>query len=113
MSDEPVSDPDIEDDSTSEAAASIDPDESASTAVGRFVTVGENVQRYLLWGAFVLSLLFIVLAAFNLYFQVGSIINTWIAAEFRPMFQAAFNLVVLLVAVYVAAVVANRLEVLG
>lgn len=96
----------IEDDPTADSEA------STSESGSRFGGLGDNVQRYLLWGAFVLSLVFVAMAAFNLYFQVGHIIDTWIDRAYRPMFQAAFNLIVLLVAAYVAALVANRLEVL-
>ncbi|MFW6385493.1 MAG: hypothetical protein ACOCY7_05095 [Halodesulfurarchaeum sp.] len=101
-----------------DAHASVDdnrqaePVETEAESGGRFAGFGDNVQRYLLWGAFVLSLVFVAMAAFNLYFQVGHVINTWIDRAYRPMFQAAFNLVVLLIAAYIAAIVANRLEVL-
>ncbi|MFB6112827.1 MAG: hypothetical protein ABEJ58_01835 [Halodesulfurarchaeum sp.] len=86
-------------------------DEEQETS-GRLSAIGGNVRRYLLWGAFALSLVFVAIAAFNLYFQVGHIINLWIESPYRPMFQAAFNLVVLLVAGYVSALIANRLEVI-
>lgn len=84
--------------------------EPSSRATGRF---GRNVDRYVLWGALLLSGLLGTVAAFNLYFQVGSVINVWIAGRYQPIFQAGFNLVVLLVAGFVAVRVADRLEVGG
>jgi hypothetical protein len=44
-----------------------------------------------------LTLLALV-ATFRFYFAVSSAIDIWVAREFRPLFQAAFNLVVLLLA---------------
>jgi hypothetical protein len=44
-----------------------------------------------------LTLLALV-ATFRFYFAVSSAIDLWVAREFRPLFQAAFNLVMLLLA---------------
>lgn len=81
---------------------------AADSGGGRF---GGNVDRYVLWGGLLLSGLLGTVAAVNLYFQVGSVINVWIAGRYQPIFQAGFNLVVLLVAGYVAVRIADRLEV--
>lgn len=66
----------------------------ASTGAG----AGRNVQRYLGYALLAgLSLLALV-AALQFYLNASSAINQWIADEYRSLFQAAFNLVVLLVA---------------
>ena len=94
------------------------PDSDANSGVGssestsRFDSIGDNVSRYVLWAAFLLSLMFAGLAAINLYFQVGHLIDIWIEQRFQPIFQAAFNLIVLLIAVYVSTIVADKLEIL-
>jgi len=60
---------------------------------------GRDVGRllnYLLIGG---ATLFAAIAAIQLYLATGRAIGRWIAPEFRDLFRAAFNLVVLLVAV--------------
>jgi hypothetical protein len=39
-----------------------------------------------------------LVATFRFYFAVSNTIDSWVAREYRSLFQAAFNLVVLLVA---------------
>ena len=51
--------------------------------------------RYALLGG--LTLLALV-ATLRFYFAASNAIDIWVAREFRPLFQAAFNLVVLLLA---------------
>lgn len=70
-----------------------------------------NVHRYLIWGAIGISLLVSVTAVFQLYFNLGQLIGIWIAPEYEPAFRAAFNLTVLLFAIYVAARLVDRLDV--
>lgn len=49
-------------------------------------------------GALALFVLLAVIATVQLYASVGATINTFVAAEYRPLFRIAFNLVVLLTA---------------
>jgi hypothetical protein len=53
---------------------------------------------YLKWAAFVLLGLIAAIALFRFYFAASNTISIWISPDFEPMFQAAFNLVVLLAA---------------
>lgn len=53
---------------------------------------------YLKWAAFVLLGLIAAIALFRFYFAASRTIDIWISRDFVPMFQAAFNLVVLLAA---------------
>lgn len=58
----------------------------------------DEVTRYLQWGLLALFVLFALVAAVSLYENVGRIIRVWVAADYRPIFNAAFNLLVLLIA---------------
>lgn len=49
-------------------------------------------------GALGLFVLLAVVAVVQLYTSVGAAIDTFVAREYRPLFRAAFNLVVLLIA---------------
>ncbi|MGM0591754.1 MAG: hypothetical protein ACQETI_09060 [Halobacteriota archaeon] len=66
-------------------------DDDATDAVGR---VRQVVDYAVLGGLLLLAFIAVV----QFYFAVGSVINTWVTPEYRPLFRAAFNLVVLLVA---------------
>lgn len=68
-------------------------------------------RRYLLWAAFLLSLLLALIAALSLYVQVGSLIGIWIAPEYQPVYRAGFNLAVLLLSFYAAMSFARLLGV--
>lgn len=73
--------------------------ESSSTTDGRSQPsdqrdVGRYVSYALLAGLSLLALI----AALQFYVNASSALNQWIADEYRSLFQAAFNLVVLLVA---------------
>lgn len=56
----------------------------------------DGVVQYLQWGLLALLVLFGLAAAVGLYTSVGRIIQVWVASEFQPVFNAAFNLLVLL-----------------
>jgi hypothetical protein len=59
---------------------------------------GPRVRRYANYAIlFVLGALAFV-AVIQLYLSVSNVIRTWITTEYRSLFQAAFNLVVLLAA---------------
>jgi len=60
-------------------------------------TDGFEVRTNLYRGALGLFVLLAVVAVVQLYASVNATINTFIADEYRSLFRAAFNLVVLLV----------------
>ena len=57
-----------------------------------------EIRTNLYRGALGLFVLLAVVAVVQLYASVNATINTFVAHEYRPLFRAAFNLVVLLVA---------------
>ena len=67
-----------------------------------------NVWRYLRLGAIGLLSLLALVATLQLYWNTSAAIGEWIAPAYVPVFQAAFNLVVLLLALAGLAVLARR-----
>lgn len=57
-----------------------------------------DVWRYLRLGAVALLSLLALLATVRLYTSASAAIAGWVSPDFVPVFQAAFNLVVLLLA---------------
>lgn len=74
--------------------AGVTGDETAET--GRFADA--DVWRVLRLGATGLLALLAVIATIQLYTNAATAISRWIAPEYVPVVQAAFNLVVLLLA---------------
>ena len=67
-----------------------------------------NVWRYLRLGAIGLLSLLALVATLQLYWNASAAISEWVAPAYVPVFQAAFNLVVLLLALSGLAVLARR-----
>lgn len=59
---------------------------------------GPRVRRYANYAVLLVLGLLAFVALIRLYFSVSNAITTWITSEYRSLFQAAFNLVVLLAA---------------
>lgn len=76
---------------TDEEAAAAPTDDAGPVDADRLV-------RYLQYALVVGLAVFAAVAAMNVYANVGAVINEWVAREYRPLFRAAFNLVVLFVA---------------
>jgi hypothetical protein len=76
---------------------SMSPDTTDATAATAKTAPSDLVRyaRYALLGG--LTLLALV-ATLRFYFAASNAIDIWVARQYRPLFQAAFNLVVLLVA---------------
>ncbi len=97
-----------------ETATSQNPsdDDSDSPEHSRHGDNGEgdrrNVVSYLEWGAVVSLGLVALVAVFRFYFAASRAISVWISPDFEPLFQAAFNLVVLLLAATGIVVFARR-----
>ncbi|WP_254537597.1 hypothetical protein [Halomarina litorea] len=58
---------------------------------------GELV-RYVQYGALAVLVLVVLVATANLYTSVSAAIDVWVSDRYRPLYHAAFNAVVLLVA---------------
>lgn len=81
---------------TPDDRAESNPDRSGRSTTTSTSTT--DVRRYLQYALLAgLSLLAFV-AALQFYVNAAAAIDQWIAAEYRSLFKAAFNLVVLLVA---------------
>lgn len=84
---------------TDDAESMTDDTPDEPTESNRFVDDPETARRYLLWiGVAILALLAIV-ATFRVYTSASEAIGRFVAYEYRALFQAAFNLAVLLLAV--------------
>jgi hypothetical protein len=57
----------------------------------------ERFKRVVAWGLFVVVMLVVLVATFRLYFAASTAVDTLVATQYRPLFQAGFNLLVLLV----------------
>jgi hypothetical protein len=69
-----------------------DDDETADDAD----IISATMQRYLYRGAFVALALFGLFAATQFYLNASRTISVWVTPDYRPLFQAAFNLVVVI-----------------
>lgn len=61
-------------------------------------STGRNVERYVRYVVLAGFTLLALVALLRFYFAASATIDTWVSTEYRSMFQAAFNLVVLLLA---------------
>lgn len=77
-----------------------DPDEGLSVA---------DVRRYFYLAALVVLAVLALIATVRFYLSASRLISVWVTEEFRPLFQAAFNLVVLLGAAAGISVLVHRL----
>lgn len=89
---------------TTNGGASAEAGESESTTV----LADADVWRYLRLGAIGLLALLALIATVQLYTNTSAAIARWVAPTYVPVFQAAFNLVVLLLALAGLAVLARR-----
>jgi len=81
------------------------PDESATDDDG-----GRSTLHYLQWAAFGTLALLAVVATIQVYFAASRTISIWISPDYRPIFQAGFNLVVLAVCGVGLSLLARRLR---
>ncbi|WP_049935997.1 hypothetical protein [Haloplanus natans] len=72
--------------------------ESESTDADESEGRGERVRRYANYAVLLVLGVLAFVAVIQLYLSVSNAIRTWIEPEYRSLFQAAFNLVVLLAA---------------
>jgi len=60
----------------------------------------EKMEEYFNLGIFLLAMIFAVISIFSLYSALGVLIVTWIDYKYKPIFDIAFNLSVLIVCIY-------------
>ncbi|MGP8321816.1 MAG: hypothetical protein ACT6FE_05785 [Methanosarcinaceae archaeon] len=59
-----------------------------------------TMEEYFKRGVFIIAMLLLFVATFQLYFSMESIIRTWLEYEYVSIFRAFYNLGVLLICVY-------------
>lgn len=59
-----------------------------------------TMEGYFKQGVFIIAMLLLFVATFQLYFSMESIIRTWLEYEYVSIFKALYNLGVILVCVY-------------
>lgn len=69
-----------------------------------------DVRTYLHWAALAGLVLLAAAATLQLYGSASRAIRIWVASDYQPLFVAAFNLVVLLIAAIGISVVLRRLN---
>ena len=72
-------------------------------------TTGERLAWVVQVGALVVLSLVALLATFRFYFAASEAITVWIADDYVSVFQAAFNLLVLVVCLYSVSLLVRRL----
>ncbi|SEA12880.1 hypothetical protein SAMN04488065_1989 [Haloplanus vescus] len=72
--------------------------ESEQTEPTAETSTSNDVRRYANYAILLVLGLLAFVAVIRLYFSVSNVITTWITNEYRSLFQAAFNLIVVLAA---------------
>ena len=68
------------------------------------------ITTYVQWGALVGLLVLAMIAAIQFYTSASRAISLWITSEYVPIFQAGFNLVLLLLAAIGISLLTRRLS---
>lgn len=68
---------------------------------GRWHRIMEDLDGYFKKGLFILVNIFIVLAAFGLYFSVNSIIDRWIEYQYIPLVQSIYYIAIIALGLYI------------
>lgn len=95
---------------TADETASSDEPPADETESGIALPSREQTLIRLYWVAVGGIVLLGAFAVIRLYSSVSQAISIWIASEYEPILQAGFNLIVLLIALLVAAVLVRRLQ---
>jgi uncharacterized membrane protein YcjF (UPF0283 family) len=82
----------------SETESDIDESPDDERSADRTNDDGSRARRYANYAVLLVLGLLAFVAVVRLYLSVSNVITTWITDEYRSLFQAAFNLVVLLAA---------------
>jgi len=59
--------------------------------------LGDNFKK----GVFVIAMLLLLVATFQLYFSIERVIEIWFEYQYIPIFRAVYNFIVLLVSLYI------------
>lgn len=72
-------------------------DLTSETKEANVSDLGENFKK----GVFVIAMLLLLVATFQLYFSIERIIEIWFEHQYIPIFRAVYNFIVLLVSLYI------------
>lgn len=100
---------DTDDDSASTSPTSTATSSSDGSVRGGAGRTRGDVRNLILRGALVVLGFVAVVALFQFYTSAVAVINEWVGREYRALFRAAFNLVVLLAAGIGISVVVREL----
>lgn len=84
-----------------ERAAAEGPDEASDG--------GRSIAVFAQWAAFAILVLVALIATLQFYFSASAAIDTFVTSRYRPLFTAAFNLVVVLACGLGISVLVRRL----
>jgi len=70
---------------------------------------GRDIVGYVQWATFAILCLLALLATFRFYFAASEAIRVWFSPDFVPVFQAVFNLVVLVASAVGISVLVRRI----
>jgi membrane protein implicated in regulation of membrane protease activity len=90
---------------TTDRTDTAEPTDAADQSTGR------DVVRTLYWVALGAFVLLAAIALLQFYLSASRAISVWVTREYRPLFQAAFNLAVLLAAGVGISLMIRRLTV--
>lgn len=60
----------------------------------------EKMEEYFNNGIFLIAMLFMLVSIVSLYFSISSLIGTWLDYRYRPIFDIAFSLSILVICIY-------------
>lgn len=60
----------------------------------------EKMEEYFNSGIFLIAMGFILISTVSLYFSISSLIGIWLDYRYRPIFDIAFSLSVLIICIY-------------
>lgn len=80
------------------------------TAPGNPRSGDRSLREYVQWSLLAILLLLTLIATIRLYFSASAAVDRFVTRQYRPLFQAAFNLVVLLAAGVGLSVLVRRLS---
>ena len=69
----------------------------SETSKAKVSDLGENFKK----GVFVIAMLLLLVATFQLYFSITRVINMWFEYQYVPVFTAVYNFIVLIVSLYI------------
>lgn len=60
----------------------------------------EKMEGYFNSGVFIIAMIFMFVSVVSLYFSISSLIGMWFDYKYRPIFDIAFSLAILIICVY-------------